>query len=211
MRGWNSLETMWQDVRYALRGMRRSASFTAVAVASLALGIGANTAIFSLINALMLRTLPVHEPGRLVELLFKAPRQNHVNAFDWQNYEHYRENNHVFSGLIASSDTPFAIQGDGLEPGIVRGGFVSPNYFSVLGVTPALGRLIGPNDGSLGSPAGVAVVSWSYWKSRFNSDSAIIGRQIIADNQAATIACRSGSTSFVGLESANPQDIFGCR
>ena len=207
MRGWNSLETLWQDVRYALRGMRRSPGFTAVAVASLALGIGANTAIFSLINALVLRTLPVHEPGRLVELLFKAPRQNHVNAFDWQNYEHYRENNHVFSGLIASSDTPFAIQGDGLEPGIVRGGFVSPNYFSVLGVTPALGRLIGPDDGSLGSPAGVAVVSWSYWKSRFNSDSAIIGRQIIADNQAATIV-GVAPAGFVGLEPANPQDIW---
>ena len=73
-----------------------------MAVLSLALGIGANTAIFSLINALMLRMLPVRDPGRLVELLFKAPGQDHFNAFDWRSYEHYRENNHVFSGLIAS-------------------------------------------------------------------------------------------------------------
>ena len=207
MWGWNSLETLWQDARYALRGMRRSPGFTAVAVLSLALGIGANTAIFSLINALMLRMLPVHDPGRLVELLFKAPGQDHFNAFDWQNYEHYRENNHVFSGLIASSDTPFAIHGDGLEPEIVRGGFVTPNYFSVLGVVPALGRLIGPEDSSAGSAANVAVVSWSYWKSRFNSDRAIIGRQIIDANHPLTIVGVAPS-DFVGLEPANRQDIW---
>ena len=81
MWGWNSLETLWQDVRYALRGMRRTPGFTAVAVVSLALGIGANTAIFSLINTLMLRMLPVRDPGQLVELLFKAPGQDHFNAF----------------------------------------------------------------------------------------------------------------------------------
>ncbi|MGA2591322.1 MAG: ABC transporter permease, partial [Bryobacteraceae bacterium] len=158
---WNSLETLWRDARYALRGMRRSPGFTAVAVLSLALGIGANTAIFSLIDALMLRVLPVQDPRRLVELLFKARGQDHFNAFDWRNYEHYRENNHVFAGLIASSDTPFAIHGDGLEPEIVRGGFVTSDYFSVLGVNPALGRLIGPEDGRAGSPSNVVVVSWS--------------------------------------------------
>src|ERR1035437_4594395 len=187
MWGWSALTTFWQDVRYALRGMRRSPGFTAVVVLSMALGIGANTAIFSLINALMLRTLPVHDPGRLVELLFKAPRQDHFNAFDWRNYQHYRGNNHVFSGLIAASDTPFTIRGAGLEPEIVRGGFVSTNYFSTLGVNPVLGRLIGPEDGSPGSPANVAVVSWSYWQNRFNRDRAIVGRQISDGNQPLTI------------------------
>jgi predicted permease len=207
MWGWSAPATLWQDVRYALRGMRRSPGFTAVAVLSLALGIGANTAIFSLINALMLRTLPIGDPGRLVELLFKAPGQDHFNAFDWRNYQHYRENNHVFSGLIAASDTPFAIHGDGLEPEIVRGGFVSTNYFSTLGVNPVLGRLIGPEDGSPGLPANVAVVSWSYWQNRFNSDRAIIGRQISDGNHPLTIV---GVTprGFAGLEPANRQDIW---
>jgi predicted permease len=205
--GWNALATFWQDLRYALRGMRRSPAFTAVAVLSLALGIGANTAIFSLINALMLRALTVHDPGRLVELLFKAPGQDHFNAFDWRNYQHYRENNHVFSGLIAASDTPFAIHGDGLEPEIVRGGFVSTNYFSTLGVNPVLGRLIGPQDGSPGSPANVAVVGWSYWRNRFNSDRAIVGRQISDGNHPLTIV-GVAPRGFVGLEPANPQDIW---
>ena len=143
----------------------------------------------------------------MVELLFKAPAQDHFNAFDWRNYQHYRENNHVFSGLIAASDTPFAIHGDGLEPEIVRGGFVSTNYFSTLGVNPVLGRLIGPEDGSPGSPANVAVVSWSYWKNRFNSDRAIIGRQISDGNHPLTIV-GVAPRGFAGLEPANPQDIW---
>ncbi len=205
--GAHFVDTLAQDIHYGLRTFRKSPGFTAVAVLTLALGIGANTAIFSLINALMLRMLPVDDPGRLVELLFKAPGQDHFNAFDWQNYQHYRENNHVFSGLIASSDTPFVIHGDGLEPETVRGGFVTPNYFSVLGVNPALGRLIGPEDGSPGSAANVAVLSWSYWKSRFNSDRAVIGRQIIEDNQLLTIVGVAPS-GFFGLEPANRQDIW---
>jgi predicted permease len=207
MWGWNWLEQLWQDVRYALRGMRRSPGFTAVAVVSLALGIGANTAIFSLINALVLRMLPVREPGQLVELLFKAPGQDHFNAFSWQSYEQYREHNHVFSGLIASADTPFAVHGDGLEPEIVHGLYVTPNYFSVLGVNPALGRLIGPDDGSAESPANVAVVSWSYWKSRFNSDRAMLGRRIVVGDVPVTIV-GVAPREFVGLEPATRQDLW---
>jgi predicted permease len=207
MWGWNSLERLWQDVRYALRGMRRTPGFTAVAVLSLALGIGANTAIFSLINTLMLRMLPVEHPGQLVELLFKAPGQDHFNAFSWQSYEHYREHNHVFSGLIASADTPFAVHGDGLEPEIVHGGYVTANYFSVLGVNPALGRLIGPEDGRAESTANVAVVSWSWWKSRFNSDRAIVGRRIMSGDAPVTIV-GVAPREFVGLEPATRQDIW---
>jgi putative ABC transport system permease protein len=192
---------LWQDVQYALRGMRRRPGFTAVAVLSLALGIGANTAIFSVLNALMLRRLPVHDPGRMVEMLFKAPGQDHFNAFDWRNYQYYRENNHVFSGLIAASDTPFAIRGEGLEPDIVRGGYVSPNYFSTLGVSPVLGRFPGPEDGS------VAVVSWSYWRRRLNADRAAIGRQLRNGDQMLTIV-GVAPRGFAGLEPANPQDMW---
>src|SRR5204863_10133098 len=125
---------LWNDLRYALRSMRHSPGFTAVAVLSLALGIGANSAIFSLLNTLLLRQLPIANPGQLVELLFKAPGQDHFNLFSWRSYEHYRDNNHVFSGVIAFGFSPFGVHGDGLEAETVRGLYVSENYFPVLGV-----------------------------------------------------------------------------
>src|ERR1700687_4364559 len=94
----------YHDLRYALRMLRRSPGFTAVAVLSLALGIGANTAIFSLINTLMLRLLPVREPGKLVELLQHYPGEPRGNGYwSWPTYEYYRDHSHIFSGLIAAS------------------------------------------------------------------------------------------------------------
>src|SRR3982074_297880 len=100
----NSLEQLWQDVRFALRMMRRAPGFTAVAVLSLALGIGSNTAIFSLINTLMLRMLPVQHPEQhpeqLVALLSKYPGEPRGSYFSLRSYQHHRDYNHVFSGLI---------------------------------------------------------------------------------------------------------------
>src|SRR6202045_2883321 len=129
----NSFEQLWQDVRYALRMMRRTPGFTAVALLSLALGIGANTAIFSLINTVMLRLLPVREPGQLVELLSKYPGQDRWNAFSWQAYQHMRDHNQVFSSLIAASNHNYGgfshVRGEGLEPERVDGQYVVGNFF----------------------------------------------------------------------------------
>lgn len=202
---WNTLETVWQDARYALRGMRHSPGFTAVAVLSLALGIGANTAIFSFIDTILLRMLPVAEPGQLVELLFKAPRQDHMNLFSLRSYEHYRDYNHVFSGVVGFAFAPFGVRGDGLDPESVGGLYVSANYFPVVGVHPVVGRLIGPED--VGSRANVAVVSWSYWKSRFNFDRSILGRSLIVDNFPVTIV-GVAPREFVGLEPGLRPDIW---
>ena len=99
----NMLETTWQDVRYAARALRRSPGFTAVAVLSLALGIGANTAIFSLLNTLMLRSLPVSHPEQLVELLSRYPGEPRLSTFSWRHYEHFRDHNKSFSDLLAVS------------------------------------------------------------------------------------------------------------
>src|SRR5262245_47281233 len=101
--GWNWLERIWQDVNYALRTIRRAPGFALVVVGSLALGIGANTAIFSLINILMVRQLPVSEPGQLVELLKQYPGDPRLNSFTKGEYRYIRDHNDVFSGLIASS------------------------------------------------------------------------------------------------------------
>jgi|SRR5215469_7488650 len=94
--------TFWQDTRYALRGMRKNPGFTAAAVLSLAVGIGANTCIFSLIDTLMLRPLPVAEPGRLVELLHRLPGEPHFNGFSWRAYQYYLAHSHSFVGLIGT-------------------------------------------------------------------------------------------------------------
>src|SRR6185437_15643103 len=131
MHGKEHLEILWRNVRHALRRMRRSPGFTFVAVASLALGIGANTAIFSLIDTLMLRLLPVREPDQLVELLQKYPGEPRGNGFwSWQSYQYFRDDNHVFSGLIAFTGSRLSLRGNGLEPEPVDGEFVVGDYFS---------------------------------------------------------------------------------
>ncbi|HLJ14528.1 MAG TPA: ABC transporter permease [Bryobacteraceae bacterium] len=203
-------ERLWQDIRYALRMMRRSPGFTTVAVLSLALGIGANTAVFSLINALMLHLLPVREPEQLVELLQHYPGEPRGNGFwSWPSYEYYRDHNHVFSGLIgATAPSHFSVRGKGVEPEMVNGESVTSNFFSVLGVKPAIGRLIGPEDSRVGSAdSALAVVSWSYWKNRFNLDPAILGKPITIEGLPVTVI---GVTppEFFGLLVGSKTDIW---
>jgi putative ABC transport system permease protein len=189
MWAWNALEGLWQDVRYALRTMRRSLGFTVVAVLSLALGIGANTAIFSLIDTLMLRSLPVRNPQQLVDLLNTYPGDPRLNVYSFDAYQYMRDHNRVFSGLIACSPSRFSLRGERLEAAAVDGEFVDGSYFRMLGVKPAAGRLIGPeDDGTQAVSSAVAVVSWSYWKGRFNLDPAIVGKRITIEDVPATIA-----------------------
>ena len=148
MWAWTALEDFWQDIRYAVRALRRTPGFTAVGLLSLALGIGANTAIFSLVNTLILRPLPVCEPRRLVEFLVEYPGDPPLNVFSWQSYDYFRDRNHVFSGLTGVHPSRFSVRGEGLEPEPVDGEAVPGNFFSMLGVHPALG------DGSKGLCSG---------------------------------------------------------
>jgi putative ABC transport system permease protein len=199
--GWETmLETMWQDVRYAARTLRRSPGFTAVAVLSLALGIGANTAIFTLINALMLRSLPVSHPEQLVELLSRYPGEPRLSSFSWRHYEHFRDHNQSFSELLATSRARFQVAGEGIAPETIDGEYVAGNFFTSLGMRPALGRVINGQDDQLESPtAASAIVSWSYWTNRLHADPAIVGKAIILNGAPATI---------VGVA---PQEFFGLQ
>jgi putative ABC transport system permease protein len=179
---------LWNDLRYALRLMRRSPGFTAVAVLSLALGIGANTAIFSLFNTILLRTLPVEHPEQLVELLQKYPGEPRGGYWSWASYEHFRDNNHVFSALTGTGfDNLMRVRAEGSEAETVVGENVLGNYFAVLGLKPAIGRLIGPEDVPKSGDGSVVVVSWSYWNSRFNRSPAILGKRIYLDDVPKTI------------------------
>ena len=144
-----------QDIRYALRMMRRSPGFTAVAILSLALGIGANTAIFSLINTLMLRPLPV----RVRENSFSSSASIRIrlsrrsNSYAWKYYERFRDETHAFSDLIGVSPARFHLRADGIDADAIDGEYVVGNYFTMLGLPPAIGRLIGPEDDTSGLTA----------------------------------------------------------
>jgi predicted permease len=204
---WPSVESFFADLRYATRTLRKSPGFTATAILTLAFGIGANTAIFTLINALMLRTLPVRDPGQLVELLHRFPGEPELSGFSGEAYQLMRDHNHVFSGLIAATHQPFQLRGDGFEPQTVEGGYVVGTFFEVLEMQPAIGRLIGPEDDRTSNPSAVAVVSWSYWKSRFNLDPAILGKQIIVEDVPVAVV---GVTprGFLGLSEEFSQDVW---
>src|SRR5882757_7386389 len=160
---WPFIEDFLMDFRYGLRTLRKSPGFTGVVILTLALGIGANTAIFTMMNGLMLHTLPVRDPGQLVEILHHYPDEPEpgFNGFSWDAYQIMRDRNHVLSDLIIGSLNVYVVGGQGLESQTVFGGNVGETFFESLGVRPAIGRLIGPQD--IKDSSAVAVVSWSFW------------------------------------------------
>ncbi len=191
------LGTLLQDLRYALRLLGRTPGFTAVALLSLGLGIGANTAIFTLIDAVMLRTLAVRAPEQLVELLQHYPGEPRGNGyFTPADYEHYRDHNHVFSELIAYSG-PAAVPVR--DVGTVNAVYVAPNYFAALGVMPEMGRTA--------SAEGTAVISWAMWADRFDRTPSILGRTLVVGNQPVTIV-GVAPRDFRGLETGVPTDLW---
>lgn len=177
--------TFLQDVRYAARGLRKSAAFTAVAVFTFAIGIGANTAIFSMVNGLMLRPVLVDHPGQLTYLV--QHREHWGNGFSYPDFEDIRnQSTGVFTDLAAYK--PFQV--DGLSVGghsqTIWTAYVTSNFFSMMGIQPALGSFISPAEKVAGSDP-VLVLGNSYWKSRFNSDPKIIGQQVSMNGRPVTI------------------------
>ncbi len=184
--GWLTFEQLIQDVRYAFRILRKSPGFTVTAVLSLALGIGANTAIFTVVNAVLLRPLPFPQPDRLVQLWETKPSKSYfrnvVNPF---NFLDWRERTHSFEGMAAVTGLNTNLTGLG-DPVALQGMQVSPNFFSVLGISPALGRSFLPDEGRPGHEH-VAVLSFALWQSRFGGDPAVVGRKIIVDGEPSTV------------------------
>jgi predicted permease len=178
--------------------MRNHPVFTAVVVVALAFGIGVNTAIFTLLNTLMLRPLPVREPEELVELLSRYPGEPRINGvFFWSAYQHYRQQNHVFSVLVGMSESSLQV-GDEAVPGA----YVSADFFPALGVKTAIGRVISP-----GNDDSVAVLSWSFWKSHFAQDSTILGKQIVVNGAKATVIGVTVEEWF-GLDVGSKVDVW---
>ena len=172
-RGVPLLETVWLDARYALRTLRKSPSFTAVAVLTLALGIGANTAVFSVVNGLVLRSLPVERPNELIFL--ENARYGPGQSFP--NYKDLRDGNHTFAGLVGYRIAPMEMETD-TGPQRIWGYLATGNYFDVLGVHPVLGRFFNQSEDRHPGGNPYAVLSYSAWRSRFGADPAIVGKTI---------------------------------
>jgi predicted permease len=211
MWGWASLERFVQDLRYGLRLMARSPGFTAVAVLSLALGIGANTAIFSVFDALLLRTLPVRHPEQLITLTRTDGRRT-GDSISYPMFQNFRNLRQVFSDMSAvyqtgQSNVMVNGPGGGLDDGTVVVGLVSGNYFSMLGVKAAIGRLLTSDDDRVFGGHPVTVISYSYWQRRFGGTRDVPGRTVTFNNTTYTIL-GVAAKGFAGEAIASPTDLW---
>jgi predicted permease len=221
------MTTLIQDLRYGLRMLAANAGFTVVAVLTLALGIGANTAIFSLIDAVMLRALPVHDQSSLVVLRWsahKTPRRNSTSSFGdcarneggdknpsgcslpYPFFELIHSEKRAFSSATAfAGPAQLVLSGNG-PARMASGELVSGDYFSTLGVNAPVGRTLGPTDDSLSAPPAV-VLSYAFWQDAFGGDRSAIGRSIVLNSVPFTIV---GVTepNFIGLTPGKTQDLF---
>ncbi|MGB8476970.1 MAG: ABC transporter permease [Candidatus Acidiferrum sp.] len=186
LRGLPLLETLLQDARYAVRVLRKSPGFTAVAVLTLALGIGANTAIFSVVYAVLLKPLPYAHPNELFTA-FQANKQQGIaeTGCSYPNYEDWRRQNHVFSELGGDLAHQLTLTGRG-EPTVVNASVVTAEFFSLLGVKPLAGRIFFSVDGKRGALP-VALISEELWRGRFGADPNIVGSSINLDKRAFTV------------------------
>jgi hypothetical protein len=170
-----TLENLLRDLRYAWRTLLRNPGYALIAVLTLGLGIGANTAIFTVINGVLLRPLPYAKSERIVHLDQVAARVGpEPIGFSVQEIRDYREQNHVFSDLAEYHSMTFTLLGTKTAERVATG-VVSANFFDVLGVKPALGRLFTPTDESKGAPP-VLVLSYAYWMKEFGGDQSVLGR-----------------------------------
>jgi predicted permease len=186
--GAHFIETLLQDIRHAFRMLRKSPSFTLVAVLTLALGIGANTAIFSLVDCLLVRPLPIDHPEQVAFLISSWNGSRSNAGFSYPNFQEIRKQTaNIFSDLSAFR----LFQMDGLtvdgKSGSMWAGYVNGNFFGQSGIKPALGRLILPSEGSAAGTDPVLVLGYSYWKSRFNGDRNIIGQKASINGHPITI------------------------
>ena len=198
------MERLWQDIRYGFRMMVKSPGFTAVAVLSLALGIGVNAAIFALVDSFLWRPFPVEDPARLMAVFTTDPKNPGLLPLSTLNYQDYSDHNQVFTGLAALGFLTADLTA-GTETERVVGFMVSGNYFDVLGVRFQHGRGFRPEEApSLGSQP-VAVISHGLWQNRFGGDPNILGQSITLNRRPYTvvgIAPESFTGTFPGFQPA---------
>jgi predicted permease len=203
------LDRLVQDVQYGVRTLAKNPAFTLVAMATLALGIGANTAMFSLLDQVVLRLLPVSHPEQLVIIRETGNHYGNgfgVNTISWPMFEDLRDNNQVFSGMFCRFAATVTI-GYGDRPAQIPAELVSGSYFPVLGVGAALGRTIAPDDDAVPDSRPVVVLSYSFWRSYFNGDRTIVGRTIALNSNVMTVI-GVAQPGFDGVELGVPAKVF---
>ena len=207
------MTTFLQDLRYAVRSFRKSPGFAFIAVATLALGIGANAAIFALVDRVLLTLLPVRNPKELVLLRSPGPAQGHTwsdgdNAasFSYPMYRDLRDSNTVFAGLLAEYPFDASVSARG---GTERasGELVSGNYFEVLGVTASLGRSLTAQDDRAPGAHPETVLSHGYWKRRFGNDPSVLNKTIVVNGLPLTVV-GVAPAGFSGIQPGRPADLF---
>ena len=225
MRRVNLIANLVQDLRYGLRMLAKSPGFTAVVILSLALGIGANTAIFSLIDAVMLKSLPVRQPEQLVLLNWVSKGQSYVirdydgdswadsegrdvgTSFSYPIYRAIRARNNAFTDVLGFADADQQLNLNvGGTSALAKGQYVSGNYFSTLGVSAAAGRTIVNSDDQAGA-APVALISYAYWTSRFGRDPSVVGKAITVNGVPFTLV-GVAAPEFFGLQAGHPTDAW---
>src|SRR3981189_3105362 len=207
------MHALWQDVRYGLRMLAKHPGFTAIAVLTLALGIGANTAIFSLLNQILLRQLPVKDPKELVLLRAPGVRTGHIwsdgddsESFSYPLYKGLRDNNPVFAGIFGRFSFSGSVGSHGkTERG--SGELVTGNYFEVLGVQPALGRVFSQEDDRIPGAHPVAVLSHAYWLRQFGGDPGLLNQTLLVNNTEMTVV-GVAQAGFAGVQVGQSTDVF---
>ncbi len=202
-----------QDLKYAFRTLGKNPGFTIVAIITLALGIGANTAIFSLTDQVLLRLLPVEHPQELVVLRSPGPSPGRNwndgpggTSFSYPAYKDLRDQNQVLSGLLARFSTQVSVVAQGSSE-LATGELVTGNYFSVLGVQPAMGRVFGAEDETAPGANSVVVLSYGYWKRRFGLDPNILNKQLVVNGHSLTVVGVSRA-GFSGVQVGQVPDVF---
>jgi predicted permease len=208
------METFWQDVRFGLRSIAKNPGFALVVVLTLGLGLGANTTIFTLVNRMILRPLPVKDPGQLVVPAIEHAAHPFLHGISYLDYKDYRDQSaDVFSDMAAYNLDFVGLSADN-RPERLTVSFVTGNYFPMLGIQPALGRLILPSEGSVAGADPVVVLGYGYWKRRFNGDPGVVGKSVLVNSTTCTIVGVApekftGTYALVEMEAYLPMGMHG--
>jgi predicted permease len=203
--GWVWLEERLQDLRYGARTLRKNPGFTAIAILTLALGIGANTSLFSVVNGVLLNPLPYPHPEQLVTMHESKPNFKN-GSISYPNFRDWQKQNHTFSGMAITRSYTYTLTGKG-EAEQLRARFISSDFFSVLGVKPVIGRTFAPGEDEIGGPP-LAIIGAGLWKRKFGASPEVLGKSLTLDGKDYTIVGVTPAAFDLFLRSTRITEVY---